>query len=74
MPNPNMHLLDRAIRICFGAILIWIGFIDRTYIASSLLSTIVGLFGIVNVASAVFAFCPMYHLAGICSLRRPENR
>ena len=66
----NMHRIDQAIRVVLGLALIWVGFIDKTYITSFWLSGIVGVFGVINIVSAVAAYCPVYRVAGISTAPR----
>ncbi|WP_161973731.1 YgaP family membrane protein [Hwanghaeella grinnelliae] len=72
MFNKNMHILDSALRLVLGGILVWAGFFDSSFIANTWVSVAVGLFGVLNVVSAVIGFCPVYHLAGLSS-RRSEG-
>lgn len=67
MFSQNMHKLDCALRVILGGILVWIGFFDGNFITSTWVSTAVGLFGALNVVSAVTGYCPVYHLAGMSS-------
>ncbi|MCR9074374.1 MAG: DUF2892 domain-containing protein [Alphaproteobacteria bacterium] len=64
-PMPNMHSIDRALRGILGLGCLYVGFYDPGIIANALISTLVGLFGVVNVGSALFGFCPVYKLGGI---------
>lgn len=61
----NVGRLDQILRIGIGLALVWIGFIDRTLIDDRLIATLVGLFGLLNIAAALFRVCPFYSLAGI---------
>ncbi|WP_417516057.1 DUF2892 domain-containing protein [Minwuia sp.] len=64
MPNKNMHNVDRALRLIIGLVLLWIGVIDQDIIANQLIAWALGLFGVVNIVSALMAFCPVYFMAG----------
>jgi hypothetical protein len=44
---------------------VWAGFIDTTVIDNRLVATLVGLFGLLNIAAALLRVCPFYNLAGI---------
>ena len=72
MFNKNMHMLDSMLRLILGGILVWVGFFDSSFIANTWVSVAVGLFGALNMCSAVLGFCPVYHLAGLSS-RRSEG-
>ncbi len=72
MFSRNMHIVDSSLRIVLGGILVWIGFFDGTFIASVWVGTAVGLFGALNVISALVGYCPVYHLAGLSSRPRED--
>lgn len=61
----NIGRLDQILRIGIGLALMWVGFIDSTLIDDRLIATLVGLFGLLNIAAALFRVCPFYTLAGI---------
>lgn len=61
----NMGCLDRILRAGIGMACVYFGFIDATFINHTFVAGIVGVFGIINLASAATAFCPFYKLAGI---------
>lgn len=67
----NMHKLDSALRIVLGGVLVWVGFFDGTFIPSTWGSVAVGVFGVLNIFSAVTGFCPVYHVAGLST--KPEE-
>ena len=61
----NMHRVDRVIRLLIGLICIYVGFIDWGLIPNAVISVLVGLFGVMNLGSAVVGYCPVYRLGGI---------
>ena len=69
----NMNRLDQAIRTVIGLALIYFGFVDPSFIGDRLYAVILGLFGVLNLMSAVVAFCPVYALAGISSLGKKHE-
>ncbi len=62
---PNMHAVDRALRIVIGLACIYVGFVEGSLIPNAVISVIVGCFGIVNLVSATLGHCPVYRLGGI---------
>lgn len=61
----NAGKLDRSLRVVMGAVLIYFGFIDASFISQSLLATLIGIFGVINILVAATGVCPVYTLAGI---------
>jgi len=60
-----MGTIDRAIRIFTGLAMLYFGFIDQSLIDNSTIAYIVGVFGIISIAFAYIAFCPIYTLGNI---------
>lgn len=69
----NMNRLDQSIRVVIGLTLIYFGFVDPSFIGDPLYAMILGLFGVLNLASALVAFCPVYALAGISSQSKKDE-
>ena len=65
----NLHNVDRLARLLIGLGCLYVGFIDTSIIGYILVSTIVGIFGIVNLFAAAFSYCPVYGLTGISTYR-----
>ena len=61
----NMGVLDRAIRIVTGLIMMYFGFIDQAVIGNFTINIIVGIFGIISILFAYMAFCPIYTFGNI---------
>lgn len=61
----NMGTVDRIIRIITGIIFVYLGFINQGIIANQTINIFLGLFGLVSLISAIFAFCPMYAIGHI---------
>lgn len=75
MFKPNLHYLDRLVRVVIGIACIYVGFVDTSIISNSLISTLVGIFGIINLIAAAMAHCPIYHLVGISTCPvKPEKK
>jgi len=61
----NVGRLDQILRLGIGLLLIWLGFIDDSFISDPLIGALVGLFGILNMVAALIRTCPVYTLADI---------
>ena len=61
----NMHRLDQVFRLILGSALIYYGFIDNSLVSDPLYGVLLGVFGIINIVSGIWGFCPVYLLAGI---------
>ena len=66
----NMGTLDRIIRIATGLALLYIGFVDQEIIGDMTINIIVGIFGIISIVFAYFAFCPIYTLGNISTAKK----
>ena len=73
MPNRNMHAVDGVVRLLLGAACIYIGFFNQTIIYNNVLSILLGLFGLVNVVSAMLSYCPVYGLAGFSTYHTNDD-
>ena len=71
--NRNMHPIDQILRVLLGITLIYIGFFDRELVSDALLGSLLGAFGVVNMVSGFVAFCPVYAVAGLSTLRKASN-
>ncbi len=63
--KPNLHLIDRIIRIFFGLFLIYIGYIDHTIIKNETISILIAIFGAINIVVALMNHCPLYRAIGL---------
>jgi len=70
----NMGNVDRVIRILMGLAMIYLGFIDQSLIGSVAIASIVGVFGVISIAFAYIAFCPLYTLGNVSTASKTENR
>lgn len=69
----NMCVVDRLFRTALGVVLIYVGFIDTGLISSPLVNYLLGGFGVVNIASALLAHCPLYALANLSTVRENQG-
>lgn len=69
----NLHIIDIIVRIIIGLVLIYVGFIDTSYITNSTVRILLGVFGAVNIVAALMRSCPIYHLAGISTYRKESE-
>lgn len=68
----NMGTLDRLIRTITGLAMIYFGFIDQSLIGNVTIAIIVGVFGIISIAFAYIAFCPIYTLGNVSTAGASE--
>jgi hypothetical protein len=68
-----MGYLDRILRIIAGLVLIYIGFFATEIVDNTLINILLGLLGLLNVAAALTAFCPVYTLAHISTDKNKNN-
>jgi len=68
-----MNTIDRIIRVLIGLVCVWAGFLAPDVIANDILSFVVGLFGVLNIGSAIVAHCPVYLIAGLSSLKNSSD-
>ncbi|MDH4275080.1 MAG: DUF2892 domain-containing protein [Gammaproteobacteria bacterium] len=61
----NMHRVDQIVRVFVSIACIYLGFIATGVIGQPIMNLLVGIFGIINLFSAVTAFCPVYFVSGI---------
>ncbi len=66
----NLHSIDILIRTLIGVALVYIGFIDTTYIDNNVANWLLGIFGIINLVAAGMRSCPIYALAGFSSYHK----
>lgn len=67
----NIGGLDRVLRSVVTVIMIYYGFVDTALIGQTLISTLVGIFGVINGIVTLVGVCPAYTLAGISTV--PKN-
>lgn len=65
----NLHTIDMIIRLVIGVALVYVGFIDTSYISNSTVRILLGIFGAVNIVAGLVKSCPIYALAGISTYR-----
>jgi hypothetical protein len=68
----NMGTVDRLIRTITGLAMIYFGFIDQSVIGNSTIAVIVGIFGIISIAFAYIAFCPIYTLGNVSTATKTD--
>jgi len=71
--EPNMHTIDRMVRLIVGCICVYVGFIDLNLISSKPVAILVGIFGLVNVWAFITTRCPVYSAAGFSTASKPEH-
>lgn len=68
-----MGTIDRLIRVITGLAMIYLGFIDQSLIGNSTIAVIVGIFGIISIAFAYIAFCPIYTLGNVSTAAESDS-
>jgi len=58
----NVNSLDRALRVGIGVPFMYFGFFNKSLIHDQLAGALLGGMGIMLVAIAIIAWCPMYYL------------
>jgi hypothetical protein len=69
----NMGGIDRSLRVIIGALFIYLGVFDTTIISNQVVQYIITALGIVNIATAAIAYCPMYLLAHISTAPKTDK-
>lgn len=69
----NMGYLDRLLRSAAGLALIYIGFFSPELVNNPVINLLLGLLGLLNVAAALTAYCPVYSLANINTGNKNNN-
>lgn len=62
--EPNLHDIDRIVRLIVGIGGIYLGFIDTSLISNQMVSVLVGIFGVANMVAFATRRCPVYTIVG----------
>jgi hypothetical protein len=65
----NLHSIDIILRVIIGSALVYVGFIDASYIPNDAVRILLSILGIINLFAATMRFCPIYSLAGLSTYR-----
>ncbi|WP_455208688.1 YgaP family membrane protein [Kaarinaea lacus] len=71
--GPNMHPIDRVVRLIVGLSCVYIGFIDLSLISSRPVAIVVGIFGVINLWAFTTTRCPVYSAAGFSTADKTEE-
>ena len=71
----NVGMIDMLFRLVFGAVLLYIGFMDNPIISDGLPKTIIGIFAFVPFLTGLLKFCPLYAIIGIstCPVEKSDS-
>jgi uncharacterized membrane protein YuzA (DUF378 family) len=69
----NAGGIDRVLRVVIASVLIYFGFINTALIGQTLIATLVGILGIVNILVAITGICPIYTIAGISTCPKSKT-
>ena len=61
----NMGLADRVIRTGLSIALIYVGFVDQTWLSDPIARYLLGGAGCLMLVPTILAYCPIYHMIGI---------
>ena len=69
----NMSGIDRLLRLIIGVGLTYIGFFYDNITNYTVINGLIGIFGLINIISAIFASCPIYNIVGISTCNNKSN-
>jgi len=69
----NVGYLDRLLRFVAGLVLIYIGFVAPQLVGNIVINLFLGLFGALNIVSALTGICLFYTLASISTRKDKKN-
>lgn len=69
----NMGRIDQFIRYATGLGMMYLGFINQEVIDNLTINIIVGFFGIISILFAYMAFCPIYTLGNVSTIRKTTD-
>lgn len=69
----NLGGLDRLVRVVAGCALLYFGLLDPGWVDNQVVRYIMIAFGIGNLLTAAFAFCPMYVPANINTIPKQDH-
>lgn len=70
----NMSGVDRWVRAAMGIGLIYLGPFSELLTSDPMSGALLAALGVLTLAAAVLAYCPLYHIAGVCTYRPLEAR
>ncbi|WP_421856501.1 YgaP family membrane protein [Marinomonas sp.] len=68
----NLHPLDRAIRGVVGIVFTGFALFYGDYLDEPVLEVLIGVFGVLNLISLLFGWCPVYHFSGISTCKNKQ--
>lgn len=71
--EPNLHSIDRIMRLVIGVGCIYIGFIDTSLIANRIVAILIGVFGLANLWAFATRRCPVYTIAGFSTVVKAKR-
>lgn len=74
MLKRNLHILDRLLRLLVGAICLYFGLYDTSYIQQQIIIVLISVFGAINLFAAGTGYCPLYGMTGLSTYKeKPET-
>lgn len=65
----NVSPLDRSIRAITGVACAYIAVLNPFEFTSNILIISIGFFALINIFTALFSYCPLYHFASISTTK-----
>ena len=69
----NMGGIDRVLRLVVGVLLIYYGLVDTAVVENHVVRYLMAGFGVINIGTALVAFCPMYLLANLSTAAKTDS-
>ncbi len=73
MIRPNVGGIDRILRAGFGAIAIYIAFLDNDILTDPFAQWALGIFGIIFLTTSMIRFCPLYNAIRFSTCKTDNN-
>lgn len=68
-----MGVADRWLRSAMGLGLIYLGPFSDVLTSDPMSGALLAMVGVLTVGSAAIGYCPLYHIAGVCTYRPDKS-
>jgi hypothetical protein len=68
-----MGTVDRGLRLVVGAALVYFGLVDTSLVENQIIRYVMAFFGVVNLTTAIIAFCPLYAFADLSTISKSKD-
>lgn len=69
----NVSNVDRVVRIVIGILCAYLALFPTPILSNEILRVFIGGFGLINLFTGLFNFCPIYALADISTYNKQEE-